>query len=87
MSNDDALSAAQRLGDHAAVLMNGQGNPVVAYDSVFKGNHTFQVRTLYVDRVSGGYLPGKGLTVPFERRDELIEALVAYTNNAAGLDV
>ena len=54
------------------VLVEGR-EPIAAYDNEYKGKRYFHIRKMYEQH--GEYLPGKGLAVPYDQRDQLLAAL------------
>jgi len=58
-------------------LLADEREPVVSYASTWNGKPYFHIRKLY--NADGEWKPGKGLSVPYSRKDDLLAALGALT--------
>ena len=51
--------------------------PIACYDNEYKGRRLFHIRKMWDDG-SGELQPGKGIAVPFNQREQLLQALAQY---------
>lgn len=76
--NTGLIAAALGLSDLQIITEHDTKDEVIAtYTSEFKGTDYFNIRKLYVDRRTGEWAFGKGLSVPAEEGVDLISSLAA----------
>jgi Transcriptional Coactivator p15 (PC4) len=56
------------------VLIEHPKRPVVSYAATWNGKRLFHIRSLWQDD-DGEWKPGKGLSVPYDQREQLLTAL------------
>lgn len=63
-------------------ILHDKGRTLVAaFDGEFQGRKIFNIRELYEQY--GEWHPGKGISVPSEKRNELLQAIVQYAEDLA----
>lgn len=60
--------------DIKVLMQKSMNSLIVSHESTFKGTDMYSIRELYLDALDN-WAPGKGLTVPKHKKDELIAAL------------
>jgi hypothetical protein len=58
---------------------------VAAFFGTFQGRRLFNIRELYEQY--GEWNPGKGISVPAEKRDELLKEIIKYAINVAKVQI